>query len=474
MYKGPKFKAAIAWVLVLFLFSQCTKIDTTNVGAGLIPAVDNVHTFDTTLNVIATNYDESAICDSVSRRDLQALGIIQNDPLFGSSQANMYLELKPLGFPISLPIHDTLTMVVDSVVLVLKYDHSFGDTTVPQKVGVYQVSFPMRTDSAYKICNQLPHENILLGETTYTPARLRDSIHGFNENAANQLRVRIPDSWGTDFIGNLPELTTDSLFKQFFKGFAIIPDQATGGQALNYFNLQSAETRLSIYVRYKKNAVSDTGMLNLAFNDNSAQANYVHRERNASEITNHLTNPVNGDSILYIQTTPGSYAKLKIPGLKGWSNRVIHRADLIVEQDYDPSPFSVPRMLYLDLLTDTTNKTYIPIPCDFTPDQFNAGFSYFGGPAKTITDANGHEVARYSFNISRFVQGIVTRQIDPSTLRLRAPFYIENYTVYADRCNQMIQSFAFGLNNIADGRVKLNGTNQTTSHIRLHVVYSTL
>lgn len=472
MIKGPKFKAATLWLLVLFLFSQCTKIDTTSVGSGLIPPIDNVHTFDTTLNVIATNFDEADKIDSVSRRDLQALGIIQNDPLFGSSKAEMYFELKPAAYPFTLPAHDTLSMVVDSVVMVLKYDHSFGDSTVQQKVKLYELSNALRVDSAYRTTNQMSHESDLLGEKTFTPSSLRDSIRGFGENAASQLRIRMPDSWGTDFITNVSNFTKDSAYKVFFKGFALVPDDATGGQALNYFNLSSVETRVAMYVRYTKDAVKDTAMVNLNFSDNAAQGNYIHRERNGSQITNYLSNPSTGDSILFIQTSPGSYAKLKIPALNGMSNRVIHRAELIVDQIYEPSVFSPPAMLFLDMLTDTVNKTYIPIPCDFGVDQLRTGFSYFGGKPKNILDEQGNPVVRYSFNISRYVQGVITRGLNSSELRLRAPFYIDNYLQYTDRCDQIIQPFAFRMNNIADGRVKLNGTNQTSSHIRLRMVYS--
>lgn len=475
MYKGLKFKAVALWLLVLIAFSQCTKIDTTNIGSGLIPPVDNVNTFDTTFDVTATNFDDKDVCDSVSRRDLHAVGIIQNDPLFGSSKANAYLELKPSAYPFSLPTHDTLTMVVDSVVLVLKYTHSFGDSTLPQKVKVYQVSNQLRFDSAYRTCQEMPHEPDLLGEKYFIPASLRDSVHGFGEEAASQLRINMPVSMGTDFIEKASSFKTDSAYKEYFKGFAIIADEATGGQALNYFNLNSPETRLSIYVRYQKDTTKDTAMVNLTFNENSGQANYIHRERGTSEITNHLSNPAGGDSILYLQTTPGSYAKLKIPGLAGLSNRVIYRAELIVEELYNPSPFNVPGKLYLDMLGDTsTINQYIPIPCDFSTDQLQTNFSYFGGNAKKATDNSGNPVARYIFNISRYVQGIVTRQLPPSELRLRAPFYIENYLQYSDRCNQAVNKFAYGMNNIADGRIKINGTNQTPTRLRLHVVYSKL
>jgi hypothetical protein len=47
-------------------------------------------------------------------------------------------------------------------------------------------------------------------------------------------------------------------------------------------------------------------------------------------------------TIGYIQKTPGTFAMIKIPGIARLSNRIVHRAELIVEQIYDPSDDIVP------------------------------------------------------------------------------------------------------------------------------------
>ncbi len=475
MYK-THIRATTLVLLTAILFTACTKIDTTSVGSGLIPGVDNINTFDTTFNIIATNFDNVAECDSVGPGDLHAIGIINNNPLFGKALANTYLELKPSTYPVLLPAHDTLSMVVDSVVLVLKYDHSYGDTMTPQKVQVYEVSQKLRFDSAYKTCIQLAHEPDLLGSANYVPARLKDSIHAFKENDANQLRIKIDNSWGTDFINNVSKFTTDSAFKEYFKGFAIIADEGTGGQALNYFSLSSSATRLSIYMRSKKDTVLDTTMLNLTFNMNSGSGNYIKLDRNGSEIVQHLSQPAGGDSLLFINTTPGSYALLNIQGLASFPNSVINRAELITEQVYDPlaASFQTPRMLYLQIEDPDKAGKFINVPCDFSTSELNTGFANIGGTAKNASDGNGNIVSRYTFNISRYVQSIITRDMANLKLKLSAPYYILNDTVYVDRCNQAIGLFSYRMNQVADGGVKLNGSIKGSRRIRLHVVYSKL
>ncbi|MEO6818566.1 MAG: DUF4270 family protein [Ginsengibacter sp.] len=477
MYKS-QFKFAIAGSLILFFFVvSCTKIDTTTLGKDLIPAVDNIHTFDTSLSVIANNFDNLGECDSVSRNDLHALGIISNDPLFGKTAANIYVEFKPLAYPFTFPDHDNDSIIIDSVVMVLNYGDSFGDSTVMQKVNVYPLTFNFNPDSIYKTCNILDYKPILLGTKTYFPYELNDSIHSFRENATNQLRIPLDKSnaqaWALD-----PSITaSDSAFKANFKGYAIVSDEGFGGQALNYFGLNSASTRVSIYVRTSKANVKDTSVMEFPMGSYSGQANSIVRSRNNSEITQHLSQPPAGDEDIYIQTSPGNYGEIKIPGLTGLSNRVIHRAELIMDQEYSNTTFdqyfNVPNRLFLD--TQDSSGSYIPIPCDINATEAQSGFSTFGGRAKSATDAGGNSISRYTFNITRYVQNLVTNPGNINgKLRLRAPYYISYFKGYTDRCNQFIAPFALGINVIANGRVKLSGTNNRPSAMRLHIVYSTL
>jgi hypothetical protein len=473
-----QYKIAVTGLCLCFsFFISCTKIDTTRLGQDLIPTVDNIHTFDTTFNIIATNFDIPNSCDSIVGSDLHALGIISNDPLFGSSAANIYLELKPATYPLKFPDHDLDSLVVDSTVLILKYNHSFGDTTVLQKAQVYQLAEKFKYDTVYTTCHLFPYENMLLGEKSFFPKDLKDSVHGFKEESSYQLRIPISNSLAQSFINNPEKVATDSLFSLFFKGFAIVADAATGGQALNYFDLSSEDTRLSIYTRSSKAGVKDSSVTNLYLTGLSGQANSIVRERGNSEITNHLSHPADGDSLIYIQTSPGSYAELRIPGISGLSNRVINRAEIIVQQEYSTSSldniFQAPANLYLEV-KDTTNGKYLPIPCDFSSQELSNNFSHAGGSAKKVLNASGNEVSQYTFNISRYLQSIVTKGKTNQILRLRAPYYVTIPTAYTDYCDQVIPNVRFPRNNIAEGRVRLNGTNNTTGSIKLHVVYSVL
>ncbi len=474
-----QYKSAVTGILMLLAFTiGCTKIDTTTLGENLIPAVDNIHTFDTTYSITAVNYD-SAQCDTIQRADLQALGMISNDPLFGTTQANIYTEFKPEYFPYNFPAADANTIEIDSAVIVLHYSHSFGDTNMLQKVNVYQLSDSFDLSKNFSSCQVLGYDSsVLLGQKSYYPWVLKDSVHAYNEQAANQLRIPVSKSFIQNFINDSAQIfRSDADFKSYFKGFAVVPDKATGGQALNYFDFTTS--RLSIYMRYMKSGVADTSVVNFALSNSSGLSNSIVHDYGSSEVANHLSQPASGDSLVFIQTSPGSYALLTIPALSGLSNRVINSAEIIVDQVYSTDSynniFTPPANLYVELKDPFINNgEYIPIPCDFSASELQNGFQYMGGQMINTTNSSGQSIAEYHLNITRYVQSIVTKGKQDFTLKLSAPHYVTNTATYLDWCGQGIGPFSSKRNSIADGRVELNGTNDTPTHIRLHVIYSTL
>lgn len=472
-----QYKSAVSGILMLLAFAVgCTKIDTTTLGENLIPAVDNIHTFDTTYQVIAVNYD-STDCDTVYRTAPQPIGVISNDPLFGKTTANVYVEMKPEYFPYNFPVADANSFEIDSAVMVLQYSHSFGDTNKLQKINIYQLSDSFDLTSDYTSCRVLGYDNtVLLGQKTFYPWGLRDSVHAYNEEAANQLRIPVSTTFAQKFIDDSAQIfRSDSGFINYFRGFALVPDESTGGDALNYFDFTTSH--FAIYVRYKKAGTADTSVINLALSGYSGLANSIVHDYSSGEISNHLSHPAGGDSLIFIQTSPGSYALLNIPALTGLSNRVINKAEIIVDQVYSSNSlndiFSAPKNLYLETKDSSiSNDQYIPIPCDFSSSELQSNFQYMGGQKIPTTNSSGDSIAEYHLNITRYLQSMVTKGKQNFTLRLSAPYFIRNKSTYLDWCGQGIAPFTFLRNDAADGRVMLNGTNNTPTHIRLHVVYS--
>ena len=177
----------------------------------------------------------------------------------------------------------------------------------------------------------------------------------------------------------------------------------------------------------------------------------------------------------------GLFLKISHPE-KDLSNRIINRAELIVEQVYDHSnvTFTHPFALMLDVY-DSTLGDYKFVPYDFIPDiQPEAGIPTgipnpsFGLYGKNTVDIAGNPIRVWKFNITRYVQNILTKQEPLHDLRL----YITKDAV--GRIKQGMINNTGGYQYIsvpanpyyAFGRVKVGGGKHPTQTMRLRLVYT--
>jgi hypothetical protein len=271
---------------------------------------------------------------------------------------------------------------------------------------------------------------------------------------------------------------SDSAFKTYFNGFAVVPQN--NGSANGLIGISLLNTKLAFYIRYKNGDKIDTSTVYFAPGATSAIANYIKREYNGAEITAAVqgTEP---DELVYIQSSPGAFSKIKIPGLSDLNNRVVHLAELTVEQVHDPlsSIFTPPGYLYLDAY-DTEKQRYRTVPFDvaLTPtdgSQDGDSVSYnisnteaFGMIGKLATDGLGNSIYQWKFNISRYVQHVVNDTEAAHELRLYSPFP----TIRANSSG--IEQFINSGQPYAIGRVRVGGGNHPAQKMRLRIVYSKL
>ena len=190
-------------LLSFFLFSSCKKInEATELGGELIPAVDNINTFDTILTVDTYNELFNSTDDTSVRSraiDEQFLGYISNDALFGKTTAALFFELKPLpsSYKFSFSAGKD-SLYLDSVVLVLNYVETYGDSMLPQRVNVFEIAqnSNFKNDSAYLLRSNPLKISSLLGSVLFIPQNLDDSVVLFRESAKNQLRIRLNNAFG--------------------------------------------------------------------------------------------------------------------------------------------------------------------------------------------------------------------------------------------------------------------------------------
>lgn len=477
---------------ILIIGYSCTKIDTTTLGSDVIPIVDNVNTFADTLDITSTQhiFDDTV---RIFRTENHLLGKT-TDPLFGQTTASMFFEMKPAFFPYFFG--QTLDTIIglDSVVLSLSYKAMYGDSTIAQTLEVSEVALNTGGlwDSVYQSrpLSYEPTTNGILGSKTVDIRDLKNTVKFANgrDSSTNQIRIKLSYARMSQIFlldstrnGGNNGFFNDSVFKTKFRGFGV--RSVGAGNALMYINLNDAESRLEFHYRKRKNNIVDTTYSTFRIVNGISQgtptvtANHVVRSRPPYV----LNTPA---SEIYLQTTPGTYALLKVDSLDSFkrTNRIVHRAEIFMQQLPDnfitDSIFPAPNFLYLDLKDTTTALNYKPIYYDLNPGVFynpdngngvyypvQIDFATFGGYQRRRTDeVTRRSVAYYNFNVTRYVQRMLINNSTNYTMRLFSPYSIL-YPQYSTTVIPYNNSLAFG-------RLKVGGGSHPVHPMKMVIIWS--
>ena len=470
----------------LVLLFSCRKInEATTLGGGLIPVVDNIYTFDTTLSVLTFNDTFSIATDTAiyDNSFTHFLGQINSDPFFGKTDAKLFLELAPSSYKFTFSdVSDSLHL--DSVVLILHYVETYGDTIPEQTVNVYEIPQASNFgDTVLPIRKSNYDKGGLLGSRTFSPIILNDSVKAYKDTTTNQLRIRLSDAFGQRLLsydtitsgGGNGAYVSDSAFRANFKGFAL---ESVSGNALMGFDLLGANTKLAIYYK-DDNGDSpveqwDTTVAYFTFSPNgvSASANYIQRDYTGMPVAA-AAGGAEPDDVVYIQNTPGSFATIKIPELPNLGNRIVHRAELIMEQLYDLSDTIFPTTkLYLDAW-DSSVSVFRAVPYDVSIDQTGTtNLSSFGVNPINTKDPGGNNIKSWRFNITRYVQHVVNDTEPVYDLRLSAPLYYRELYRPGPAGSTSTTANILVNDAIGKGRVRLGGGNHPNQRMKLRIVYS--
>ncbi len=490
------FLAGFSMLLILLQVS-CTKIETTTMGGDLIPAVDNVTTFDTLLTVISNNYIPADTTRLTQGAD-HAAGGISSDPLFGTSKATIFFEMKPAGFPYKF---SDSTLYFDSAVLILQFNRYYGDSTSPLTFNLYEVDRQMQYDTLIRPNYDLNpdlgiNHSKFWGTKTMTALQYRDTIPlKYNDSVfskvTNQLRIPLNQSLASAlFYGDSASvLGSDSIYKNHLPGFAL--EVQGSPMALHYFSIASG-LGIEFYYQKKNGTIRDTVRSTFGATYTSGHAVKFERNRSGAEINNFLTpNPTTGVQQIYIDGTPGAMASIVVPALKTLSNRVLHRAELRVTE-LDPatgmySQLSAPRAMYLDAQDEKDATNFKGIPYDLSPftkyycyPSSGPDFSYYGGIPKKVT-IDGKDYNQYIFNVTRYIQGLITRDEPFFNFRLSSPYYmyykecVSNTVTFESQVFPFVSNSRF-INEIGESRIKVGGGNHPDLRFRMEIrlIYSKL
>ncbi len=475
--------AAVVLILCSIFFLSCKKInEATELGSDLIPSVDNVNTFELSLEAETNNNllnDNTFIEDG----DAVAVGNL-NDPEFGQTEASAYFSMSSRVYSRFPFISKEASIVVDSVILSLGYSSGYGDTLSNQTIEVFDISplIKLSDTTFYKYTgDDFPTVGSALGSRSFSISSLKNPVQIIykkdTQTVSNVLRIPLNNSLGNRLASYDTTLVAnggyfnDSIFKTLFRGIAL--KGTTSGTALTYFNVfDTAKSKLVVYFRATKDGKTDTSSASF-YHRTVDYGSFVHPAGVANVIkrtpggnwASYLSNGMAKDDKLYIQSAPGSFASIKIPALSNMSNRLVHLAELVMYRvpSAQANIFTAPPLLYLDRISPNGDTAYL-----FENDQTvggNGAVNYLGGTLKGDT---------VRFNITRQVQSVITRKDANLDLRLHAPLRTVLYMKRLPGDSSSIRVAAS--DKIANGRIVLGGGNYSDPNLRLRLrmIYSNL
>jgi hypothetical protein len=414
-------------------FAACSEPDA--IGIEVQPSGDQPGVYFTdTISIVASTIREDTLRTDEAVAAFNLAGSY-TDPVFGMSKASFYTQLR-------LPNNNTnftfgTSPVLDSVVLTLAYADYYGDTLSPLSMEVLQLDEAMYYDSTY-----FSNDEITTGASLYSgiiDPHPKDSVLLDGTNRAPHLRLRLPDSFGTDFLTSGDANFVDNTsFTNYFKGIYVKTAVVSGaGQGIILsFNLQASMSKLTFY--YTNSSSSTTLAANFEINSECPRFNQFEHDYSVATFGN--TFPISGNDKLYIQSLSGLKVRFIFPHIKNIVSEgavSINKAELIIPVEDNASPYVNHQALLTFGVDENGAEAIIPDLLEST--------SYYGGSFNT-TDKD------YKFNIARYVQRLVSGNI------------ATDYGLSLVSSGGAVNSF----------RTIIPGTNATGNKFKLKLTYSKL
>lgn len=433
-------------LLVAVLATGCKKPEE-DLGLDILPG-DPLGTRVEVTPVHAFTFEPEAIRTSGLTRNLLGSYL---DPTFGTVQAGIVAQLRLSTNNVGQG-QDNSGLVADSMVLALAFDginYAYGNLNA-QTFQVHELSEAVTVDSTYT-SDQAPAiipQNLVAdrGGRVVPMPFTKPFIAG--DSLLPQIRIRLDkalaqrmlDAFGT------PALVDNTAFLEFFKGLYITADngaQLPFQQGILYFSLLSTSSKATVYYRNTLEPEPTPRFLDLVINQSSVRYSVVqHDHTQALEpgLPMALADSLAPAQNVYVQALGGLRAGIRFPELRSSfadQDLVVARAELVVPVPGTFNPFLAPPAQLFIFRKDTVTGGDV-----FLPDQV-AGAGVIDGNYRV-------DAKEYRFNITRYVQGVITGTIPDTGVEL-VP----------------------GSNGISANRVVLGGPSHPDRPMRLELTFTT-
>lgn len=453
---------------LLVVFAGACKKET-GIGADLLPGNDLLSAKNTDTFTLYTK----TVADGALRSDKLPkvyLGVI-NDPIFGFQKSSFAIELDR-GDVI---LDDTLKpYIVDSVVLFIKYNGIFGDSTVAQDFNISTISTKIDENTAYYSNNSSFTSATPLANITnykFSPSQKVGLFTTDTIGTAGVFRAVLPNSFATDLLSKDAIQLRDSLyFKNYLPGI-LVENSNNNGNAMAEMDLSSVYSGIYIFYKDKKNTqrimrlkTSESVAVNGQLRSRQNGINFFSNTLSPA-IQNVVSSGLVSDSVNYLLGQGGSLVKISLPTIGSLGKVAVNKAILSITQIQNNSQKDLLPPFALLLLKRNTSGNLEAIST-FNND-YKEGYSYADSVA---TDGSGNKLLRYSFNLSKYIQNIASGKETNTDL------YIANYG-YAgiDGSVNTLGSSALFFN-YSPARLVLAGSNYSDPRfkMKLNIIYTLL
>lgn len=403
-----------AFVLITLVLAVGCKKPDEDLGLGLLPS-DPLGTLVVTTPVHAFTFEPKPIRTSGLTRNLLGSYL---DPSFGRVEASLVAELRISSNNVGLG-QDNSGLVADSIVLALAFDginYVYGDLSA-QRFRVHELSEALSVDSIYTadlVPAFLDQDLVNDRGRSITPDPFtKPFIAG--DSLQPQLRIRLNKDLGQRILNafGTPALVDNTAFLEFFKGLYITTDngsQLPFQQGVLYFSLLSSTSKATIYYRNTLEVDPQPQLFDLPVNQNSVRYTAVaHDHDQALELGLGiaLADSLAPAEQVYVQALGGLRAGIRFPELRSYAEQglAVARAELVVPVTGTFNPYLIPPAQLFIFRKDTVTGTDL-----FLPDQV-AGAGNIDGNYRPGTK-------EYRFNITRYVQAVITGTIPDTGVEL--------------------------------------------------------
>ncbi|MFH2141648.1 MAG: DUF4270 family protein [Bacteroidota bacterium] len=370
-------------MIIGILFSACDK--DTDLGLEVQPESDRLFLqYTDTINIQSFTVSEDSL--SSYSNSLNILGSYV-DPVFGVANASFLTQVRLSSNNVVFDQQKDGSLAFDEIVLYLRVNDGYGNSSSNQNVSVYKLSSSIYKDSVYY--SDIQTESYyqvtdLVGEISYSLAQ-SDTVLPIVLNTSFGESILFADT--ANFIDN-------DAFLNFLKGLYLKVEEVTSDGVITYFDLLSDQS----YMTLKYHDSQGTYAFDFVINNNCARINAFNHDYSLTVFNANINNSSFQDSVLYLQGLGGVKTRILFPNINYWRSIqgiAINKAELFIPietAENSLNSFTVPEKLTVRAIkSDMSSEMIIDDP------YFNSNNNYFNG-------AYSSDEKAYRMNITRYFQ----------------------------------------------------------------------